>query len=42
VVKAMLTMKNDKKGKELLEVLNLQGIESASDSDWDDIRRLPF
>ena len=42
VSEAMISMKNDAQGRTLLQTLKIIGIETARDTDWNDIRRLPF
>ncbi len=37
---AMLSMNDDPKGKELLKAVNFNGMSSASNSDWDDVKGL--
>jgi phosphonate transport system substrate-binding protein len=38
--RAMVAMDQDKAGQDLLHTINFNGIEPASDSDWDDVRGL--
>lgn len=40
VIKAILSLDDDPKGKKLLERLKFSGIKPAKNSDWDDVRRL--
>ncbi|WP_217647447.1 phosphate/phosphite/phosphonate ABC transporter substrate-binding protein [Amphritea atlantica] len=37
---ALLAMNDDPEGRALLKAINFQGIETAQDSDWDDVRAL--
>lgn len=40
VTKAMLSLDQDERGRELLEPLSFKGIETGKDKDWDEIRAL--
>jgi len=42
VARALDAMKNSDRGRHLLKALNILGIETAKDADWDGIRRLPL
>ena len=42
VVQAMLAMEKSTTGKELLESLQIRGIVSAKDKDWDDVREIRY
>ncbi len=38
--KALIDLKNTETGAQLLESIRFEGIESATDEDWDDVRDL--